>query len=301
MPLSITKRNDKEYLYFKINGLERIYLGTVQKPNTERIKDAIYHLNQKINTYKKEKQKLEGLITGVVQKEEFNIKYKLIIFDLDGVIFNKPWHGANTSVKTAVSTWDVLFQSLGHYDIHEKYRDQYERGFFKSYLEWTENACAFFKSIGLTREKYEEVINNRKFTHGAKEVFQVLSKNITKVAVITGSFNALAKRAKRELENINFLYSSCKFIFNKEGLLNNWKINPTDYNHKARIVQKLIKELGLDRKDCAYIGDDVNDIPAFGEVGIAIAFNSNKNIVRKKANIIIDSIDLQSILPHLSR
>lgn len=281
-----------------MGGNERLYLGTADEPKEERIKRAISQLNNKIRIYENEINKLSSFLHEETQ--QLDMKYKIVIFDLDGVIFEKPRYGSCGSDKVAVSTWDVLFQELGIYNIHEELKHNFEKGIFKNYMEWTEAACNILKSLRLKQDVYEKIINHREFVQGVEEVFKVLHDNEIITATITGSFESLAQLANDKLGGINHIYSHCALYFDRDGLLKSWKLNPTDYEHKGSFVRKIAIQHGVSLKECAYIGDDVNDLAAFKEVGLAIAFNSTKLKVNQEADVVIDSRDFRSILPHLA-
>lgn len=295
MPLSKITRDDKEYLYFKVNGSKRLYLGTNKKPKKEKIEEAIHFLSKKIRKYEIQKQELERYFPEKI--EESDIGYKLVVFDLDGVLFEKPWYDANSD-RTAVSTWDILFQEMGHYKVHEDYKQNYIDGLFKTYMEWTKAACNFLKNFGLKRDLFESIINQRQYVPGVEEVFKTLREKNVKTAVISGSFDALARRAKEELV-INYIFAHCKLNFDRNNLLKSWNLYRTDYEDKAKVIKGIAKNNDIRLEECAFIGDDVNDIEAFKIVGLRIAFNAPKATVRKFANIVIESRNLKSILPHL--
>lgn len=297
MILIVSKRKgNKEYLYFT-KGSRRLYLGTSTEPKKERIKEAIQHLYNQIKNYENEVQKLNSFLPKKMQ-EFNNIVYKLIIFDLDGVIYDKPWQETDSN-EVAVSTWDVLFQEIGFYNVHEKLKQNYVNGIYNSYMEWTGAACNNLKSLCLNRKVFEKILNQRPLIRGAKDVFQILQKNKIVTAVITGSFDDLAQRASKELGGINHIFAHCRLHFNSRGLLESWTLQPTDYKDKALFVKQIAKKHNIPLKQCAYIGDDVNDIAAFKEVGLSIAFNTSKPNVRQAAKVVIESRDLKSILPHL--
>jgi HAD superfamily phosphoserine phosphatase-like hydrolase len=296
MSLSKITRDDKEYLYFKVNGSKRLYLGTRKEPKKERIEKALHFLTEKIRKYETQLEEIKKYLPERI--EEHDIGYKIVAFDLDGVVFDKPWFDT-VSEKTAVSTWDLLFQEVGHYKVHEDFKQSFIEGRFKSYMEWTEKACDFLKSIGLTRDTFEKVINQRPLVPGARELFNTLNNKQVITAVITGSFDALAQRAKKEL-GITYTFAHCKLNFNKNGLLKSWELKPTDYENKADFIKQIASENNISlKKECVYIGDDVNDIEAFKIVALSIAFNAPKIKVQKSVNVIIDSRNLESILPHL--
>jgi len=296
MPISTIEKQGKKYKYFTVHGSKRLYLGPADKPQKERIEEAIQYLTSKIKKY--EEEKLELLKFFGEKKKKYEILYKLIFFDLDGVIFDKPWFD-DSSEDVAISTWDLLFKKLEIYDAHEKLKQKFISGGFKSYMEWTEAACNVIMHF-LDKKTFDDLINQRKFSFGAEEVFSILSDQQIKTVVITGSFEALAQRAKKKLGHINHILAHCKFIFKKDGLLKSWQLKETDYEHKAKFVRSIAEQHKIQLDECAFIGDDVNDKKAFKQVGLSIAFNSNKESVQQAADIVIDGRDLRLILPHLT-
>ena len=134
---------------------------------------------------------------------------------------------------------------------------------------------------------------------GAVELFEELCKNGVKIAIVTGSFHALAQRAMKELKGITHVLAHCELKFDDQNLLSSWELKTIDYKDKALFVEKLAKEEGVPLERCAYIGDDVNDIYAFEKVGLAIAFNCRKRKVLQAAKVVVESRDLKAILPHL--
>jgi phosphoserine phosphatase len=303
LPLIIREKEGKKYFYYSMKGSRRLYLGTPEKPKIERIYEVMNFLRGQIREQEEELRKLESLL----QRKTLELKvsqapdYKLIVFDLDGVIYQKPWHEISSSLseKVAVSTWDVLFQELGIYNVHEKLAQKYANGFFKSYREWTEAACRILKSVGLDKKTFQNVINRRPLSLGAVELFKILRNYGIKTAVITGSFEALAQRASRELGGFDYILAHCKLIFNDNGFLEDWELNNTDYEDKVDFIRNIAKKERIPLDQCAYVGDDVNDIEAFKIVGCPIAFNCKKPAVLQVARVVIESNDLRAILPYL--
>jgi phosphoserine phosphatase len=230
--------------------------------------------------------------------ESIQKQIKLICFDMDGVLFDV--EGYNESgKKVAISTWNVVFDSIGIYHEHERLKEMFIKGYFPSYMEWTNEACKVLQRHGLTRTKFMEIINNRPLMESAKETLSELKKRGYKTAVITGSFEALAKRAKNLL-GLDYTISHCKLIFDKDGNLKKWRLIDCDFEGKLKHLEKLAKRLNLSLLECAYIGDEVNDIPIFRKVGLSIAFNCRKEEVKKAANIVIDEKDLKEVLKYFS-
>lgn len=300
MPFSTVKKDGKEYTYFVAGASKRLYFGTPNNPKIENINKALFLLNERSEKIEQEKTKCLNFPSSKTKDlDNKPINYKLIVFDLDGVLYQKPWIETDDE-KVAVSTWDVLFQALGPtmYEMHNELKNNFKRGFFKDYIEWTDKACRVLQSC-LTKDKFEEVINKRQPMLGAKELFEELHKNNVKTAVISGSFDALAQRAAKELGGIKDIFAHCKLNFDSRGLLDSWILEETDYDDKAKKVKGLMEKYNISIDKCAYIGDDVNDRPVFKEVGLAIAFNCKKPQVQEMAHVVIKSQDLRDIIPHL--
>jgi len=221
---------------------------------------------------------------------------KMIFFDMDGVLFDITGYDEKGK-KVAISSWNAVFDQIGIYSEHERLKSMFVKGDFPSYMEWTDEACRVLQKNGLKREKFMEIINKRPLMKGAKETLNELKKRGYKTAVITGSFEALALRAK-ELLGIDYAIGHCRLNFDKNGILESWELIPCDFDGKIDYFKKIAEKTKVKFQECAFVGDEVNDIPIFKEVGLSIAFNSTKEQVKKTANVKIDKKDLREILPH---
>ena len=59
--------------------------------------------------------------------------------------------------------------------------------------------------------------------------------------------------------------------------------------NKARAIEKLIQELGIDKEEVAVIGDSGNDVPLFESFPNSFVMSHAHEEVKKKANVVIDS------------
>jgi phosphoserine phosphatase len=188
---------------------------------------------------------------------------QLVIFDMDGVLVDVDDYNEGDK-KIAVSTWQVVFDKTGIYHEHKRLKEMFIKGEFPSYMEWTDAACRVLQENKLTKEKFLDIIHSRPLMSGAKEALAALKNRGYKTAVITGSFKALAERAQKEL-GLDFIISHCDLIFDGNGGLQEWKLTPCDFEGKAEYFHKLIQELNIKSLECAYIGDEINDISIFRE------------------------------------
>ncbi|MBU3958042.1 MAG: HAD family phosphatase [Nanoarchaeota archaeon] len=227
---------------------------------------------------------------------------KIVFFDMEGVIFDVSKYNIKEKHKEiAVSAWPLVFAKLNALDRHAELRDKFVKGEFgpKNCTDkWSDSACQVFKEKGLTKETFMDAINNMPLMAGAKETFEELHKRGYKTAIITGSFEELAERAKTLLV-IDFIAAHCKMNFDKSGKLDSWKLISCDYEGKVEYFHKILKEAGLKPDNAAFIADEMNDMPLFKEAGFSIAFNSTKEEVKKAADVAIDKKDLREVLKHL--
>jgi phosphoserine phosphatase len=224
-------------------------------------------------------------------------KYKIVIFDIDGTIFTKPWRSPNE--KVSVSSWNVVYKELGIFDIHEKLKNMFIEKRFKSYMDWNYAGCCVLQARGLNKKTFDKIIQSRPYNPGVKETFKILAQNKIITGVVSGSFEALALRLQKEI-GVNHALAHCRLEFDKKtGLLKDWQLFGTDWQDKIKFVKYVATLYKTRLENVAYVGDDVNDIPVFKKVGLAIAFNAEKKEVKEAAHVVIKKRDLREILPYL--
>ena len=224
-------------------------------------------------------------------------EYKIVIFDLDGTLFTKPWRPSAEEV--SVSSWNLVYKELGIFDIHEKLKNMFIKKSFRSYMDWNYVGCCVFQARGLDKKTFDRIIENRPYNPGVKETLKILAQNKIITGVVTGSFESLALRVQREI-GINHILAHCRLEFDeKTGLLKDWQLFGSDWQDKVKFAKYIADLYKVRLDDIAYIGDDVNDIPVFKRVGLAIAFNAEKKRVKEAAHIVIKKRDLREILPYL--
>jgi len=224
-------------------------------------------------------------------------KAKVIFFDMDGVLFDVSDY-AESNKKISASIWKAVFDKLDILSEHKRLKQMFVEKQFPSYMEWTDKACQILKENKLVKNIFLDIVDARVPMIGAKETIEILKGRGYKTGLITGTFNALAERAKKEL-GIEYTTSHCKLIFNDDGTLFDWELIPCDFDGKVDYYHKMLRELGLEPEKSIYVGDEINDIPLFKESCLSIAFNCSKQEVKDAANIVVESCDLRDILKYI--
>ena len=222
-------------------------------------------------------------------------KIKLVIFDMDNVLFDVGYFENHKNV--ASSTWGAIWRELDAEIDDERLKKKWSGGEYKSYMDWQREAVMVFKNRGLTKERFFDVINKLPLMNGARETLRELKKKNIQTAIISGSFFELGVRAKKEL-GIDFIIAACSLIF-EDNELKDCSNFPCDYEDKVHAFEALISSLKLKPEECALVGDGVNDIELAKRVGLPFAFNARVEL-KKHCKIIIDKKDLREILKYIS-
>jgi phosphoserine phosphatase len=201
-----------------------------------------------------------------------NKKIKLIFFDMEGTIFEKV--SKLSKGKIAPSAWTRLAEHLGKDALEEEEwtKEKWNNDEYAGYVEWMEDTIRIHQKYGLDQKFFEKVMRSIKYHQGVKETFKELKKQGYKTALISGGFKAQADRALKDLK-INHAFAACEYLWNRNGKLIHWNLLPCDYEGKLDFMKLIIKEHGLRKNQCAFVGDGRNDIPFAQAVGLSIAFN----------------------------
>ena len=208
--------------------------------------------------------------------------YKLICFDMDGVIFE------------CTNFW---------MELHKKY-NTYKEGLelTKKYLksDYAKLVGEVVKKLwkGKPESAFLALINSVNYTKGARELFNWLNSKNFKTAIISTGDKKLAERAKKEL-GINYIYTN-KLIF-KKGIIGGefkWSIAS---DRKSVTLKELCKILLVDLKDCVVVGHDHADIKMARIAGFTIGFCPEDKEFKKYCNVIINKKDLKELIPILER
>jgi len=207
---------------------------------------------------------------------------KLIIFDLDGTIFEP------------IDFWRELHEVYGTAKENKVLVKKYLRNNFAKLIEEVVEK----RWKGKPAEPYFELVKKTKYLPGVKECFAEIKKKGFMTAIISGSSIELARRAQHDL-GIDHIYANELVI--KEGKVSGeyiWPVGP-GYEKKVEVIEHLCEDLEIDVKDVTFIGNGHNDIEAFKVVGKSIAFNCNDEELRGVALIIVEGNDLKDVVQFL--
>lgn len=162
----------------------------------------------------------------------------------------------------------------------------------------------FFESLitrvellkGLEYKKVVEIGKTLPLMPGALEIVPALQAKGYKVICFSGGFRVGTSPAK-DILGLDADFSNV--LHHKDGLLTGLVGGDMMFDYsKGDMIRRLQNILGVTKADTLVVGDGANDRSMFAEADTRIAFCA-KDILKKEANIIIDTKDLTQILNHI--
>ncbi len=185
------------------------------------------------------------------------MKYKLIVFDIDGTIF------------PPVSSWRHLHEKLGLWDaLACKYQEQFLAGKI-SYARFCRLDAAHWK--GMPEEKVRRVFRTISHSRNAVPSVRKLKALGFRLAAISTGLQYLAERVKDEL---GFDYCLSNRLRARRGILTGGVRINISHGAKGEILKRLGDKFGVKPEETICVGDSAGDIPLAKKCGYSIAFNS---------------------------
>ena len=132
---------------------------------------------------------------------------------------------------------------------------------------------------------------------GLVETIQTLQKYGWKTAIASGGFTYFADYLKALLQ-LDFAASN-QFDIEDGKLTGLVKGDVVDAQYKAKTLQRLLEEYGIDSQHSIAIGDGANDLAMMNVAELGVAFHA-KPKVQQQAQIVVNFTDLTALLCLLS-
>ncbi|HHF3794627.1 TPA: phosphoserine phosphatase [Haemophilus influenzae] len=143
----------------------------------------------------------------------------------------------------------------------------------------------------------QQVRENLPLMSGLIETIQTLQKYGWKTAIASGGFTYFADYLKALLQ-LDFAASN-QFDIEDGKLTGLVKGDVVDAQYKAKTLQHLLEEYGINSQHSIAIGDGANDLAMMNVAGLGVAFHA-KPKVQQQAQIVVNFADLTALLCLLS-
>jgi len=190
------------------------------------------------------------------------MRYKLIIFDIDGTITRH------------ISSWRYIHERLGLWTARAfRYQEDFFAGKI-SYRRFCELDAAHWK--GMPEKRVRSIFKKVRYARNAVKSIKGLKDMGFKLAAVSTGLQFMPDRIKKEL---GFDYAISNRLRSRNGKLTGGvKIN-LEHGAKHTILAKIYRKFGVKPHEVISVGDSEGDIPLAKNSGYSIAFNcSSKDL-----------------------
>ena len=183
-----------------------------------------------------------------------------------------------------------------------------ELGFKYEVSKITEEAMSgklsFFESLtkrvsllkGLQVAKVDAVCQNLPYMKGAKEIIAYLKNGGATVICFSGGFRNATSFGK---EQLGYDADFSNILHSKDGILTGQVGGDMMFDFsKGDMLQRVQSLLNISESETIVIGDGANDLSMFAYADTRVAF-CGKDVLKAKANIVIEKKDLTEIIKFL--
>jgi HAD superfamily PSPase-like hydrolase len=209
------------------------------------------------------------------------MKYKLVCFDCDGVLVDTE------------SSWQWIHDHYGvdnEEALHAYFRDEIDG------IEFMRRDIALWKGIDpdVSLDKIKEILMGIPPMKGLDELTRALHDGGCRMVIISGGLDLL-------VDNVADRIGAWKGLANKleadrTGRLTGEGVLLVEPRHKQYPLMEVMTELGISKKEVVSIGDTHSDASMFTVSGLGVAFNPADDLVKKKADKVVEEKDLTELM-----
>lgn len=206
------------------------------------------------------------------------MKYKLIVFDIDGTITRH------------ISSWRYIHEKLR---IWSNRAFRYQEDFFAgkiSYRMFCELDAAHWKGMPVSRIR--NIFRSVQYSRNAVSSIARLKKKGFKLVAVSTGLQFMTDRVRSELK---FDYAISNRLSSRNGLLTGGvKIN-LEHGAKHTVLAGIYRRFGVKPHEVISVGDTEGDIPLAMNSGYSIAFNCSSDKLSKASDYTCRTKDFNEI------
>lgn len=213
---------------------------------------------------------------------------KAVMFDFDGTLSRDN------------NAWMEVWKYIGKLDKDKELYQRFDNGEL-TYQGWCDEVCKVFKENGVTEEKLPLISKQIKLIDGAKETFSILKKAGYSLNIVSGGIKQLIVGALGE--NVKYFdhISANRFVFDENGILQNFDLTRFNYQGKADFVTKYCQKYDISPNNVWFVGDSYNDELVYTSGCHTICINPQYKVTKGEVwnEVIEKATSLKQILPYV--
>ena len=184
------------------------------------------------------------------------MKYKLIVFDIDGTITRH------------ISSWRYIHEKLG---LWSQRAFRYQEDFFAGKIDYR-RFCSLDAAHwrGMSERRIRSIFKGVRYSKNAVKSIRKLKKLGFKLAAVSTGLQFMPDRIKREL---GFDYCIANRLVSRKGRLTGGVRINLEHGAKHTILARIYKRFNVRPHQVISVGDSEGDIPLAKNSGYSIAFN----------------------------
>ncbi|NOX63671.1 MAG: HAD-IB family phosphatase [Chloroflexi bacterium] len=206
---------------------------------------------------------------------------KLVILDVDGVI------------KEERDPYIYLHRHLGTLDAGERHLADFLAGRI-SYDEFAQRDAGEWR--GRSVAEIKAILRQNPYVPGAHELAQGLHHRGIPFILLSSGFNLHVEDVAADLDAVEYI---CNELDHDGRVLLGTMTVRVPWGGKAEIVRDILQRWRVEPETCLAVGDSGGDIPAFQEVGHAIAVRPSRPEVAQAAHLTLP--DLTGVLDYVDQ
>lgn len=209
---------------------------------------------------------------------------KLVAFDMDGVLVD------------TISSWVHVHRQFGVNNDHSL--EAYLRGDIDD-REFIRRDIALWKAAdpGVTSDRIRGILADAPLMNGAAELMDGLRRRGFRTAIVSAGIDLLSERVAAELGmDLQFANGLCA---DSAGRLTGEGVFRVRLMEKGRTVEEAARALGVGPEGVVSVGNSRYDVSMFERSALGIAFCPEDELVRERADVVVEEKDLRKVLDHL--
>ena len=198
-----------------------------------------------------------------------------VIFDLDGPLVR--YHGVEFE-----SSWGALAVAAGTIDRSKELMNVYFPR-KEAYAEWVEEEAKLMKGISV--DHVMQQILPPPYAEGVRTAIEEL-RGSYRMGILSSGMDSVAEYVAQEF---GFEFAWANGLEARDGTFTGRSTLRVDLWSKGEVLEQLAGAFDLDLDRVCFVGDNVNDLPAFERVGLAVAANPKDDRVAEAADRVIES------------